>query len=103
MARVKRGPGNSFIIYGRGYPPEGQLVQTDWDFPAVAQDLGWSLLRVQVDKDGKIVHLKKVHPEHSKVNCRHQSTDGTVTCPGCGIKPGDFIAAAAEWLDERAQ
>lgn len=103
MPRLERGPGNSFIVYGRGYPADGQLVQSDWEFPRLAQDLGWSLLQVQVDKDGKIVHLKKVHREHSKVNCQHSGTDGTVNCRDCGITASDFITAAGEWLDKRVQ
>lgn len=102
MPRIEHGPGGSYIIYGRGHGPEGTLVQTDWDFPAVAQDLGWSLLRVQVGKDGKPVHLKKVSRSHSKVNCQHSGTDGTVKCPGCGLTASDFISAAAEFLDSKA-
>lgn len=102
MPRVEQGPAGSYIIYGRGHGPEGTLVQSDWDFPSVAQDLGWSLLRVQVDKNGNVVHLKRVSRRHSKVNCEHDGTDGTVTCPGCGLKAGDFISAAAEFLDSKA-
>ncbi len=103
MARVESGPGGSFIIYGKGHPKDGTLVQVDYDFPATAQDLGWSILQVQIDKDGKVVHLKKVSRGHSKVNCQHSGTDGTVDCKACGLKAGDFIAAAGEWLSERAE
>lgn len=102
MPRLERGPGSSYIVYGKGYPKDGELVQTDWDFPALAQQLGWSLLRVQIDKEGKTVHLKKVYRGHSKVNCEHPHTDGTVTCGECGVTASDFISAAVEWLDERA-
>lgn len=102
MPKLERGPGGSYIVYGRDYPSDGQLVQSDWDFPGLAQSLGWSLLRVQRDEDGNVVHLKKVHRGHSKVYCQHDGTDGTVTCPACGITASDFISAAAEWLDERA-
>lgn len=101
MARLERGPANSYIIYGRDYAPGGELVQSDWDFPALAQSLGWSLLQVQYDREGNVVHLKKVYPGHSKVRCLHSGTDGTVTCPECGLTASDFIEAAAEWLDKR--
>jgi hypothetical protein len=100
--RLERGPGSSYIVYGREYPPEGELVQTDWDFPALAQSLGWSLLRVQRGSKGKVVHLKKVASGSSKARCRHSGTDGTVDCRECGLTASDFISAAAEWLDERA-
>jgi hypothetical protein len=60
------------------------LVQTDWDFPATAETFGWSTRNVQVC------------PE---CDCDHNGTDGTVDCPDCGIKAGDFIDAAREWLD----
>lgn len=102
MPRLERGPGGSYIVYGRDHPPEGTLVQADWDFPGLAQSLGWSLLRVQRDRDGNVVHLKRVSRDHSKVRCQHSGTDGTITCPDCGITASDFISAAAEWLDERA-
>jgi hypothetical protein len=103
MPKLKRGPGGSYIVYGRDYPPGGQLVQSDWDFPGLAQALGWSLLQVQRDREGDVVRLKKVHRGHSKVRCEHSRTDGTVTCPDCGLTASDFISAAAEWLDARVQ
>lgn len=61
---------------------ESVLFQTDWDFPGLARDLGWKC---------------KVGRER----CRHAGTDGTVDCPDCGRKAGEFIAAAAAWLDAR--
>lgn len=102
MPRLEHGPAGSYIVYGKEHPKEGTLYQTDWDFPALATSLGWSILQVQVDKDGKVVHLKKVRRGHPKVNCEHSGTDGTVKCNTCGLTATDFIGAASEWLDERA-
>jgi hypothetical protein len=56
------------------------LVQTDWDYPATARDLGWN---------GKIGREK----------CGHERTDGTVDCPDCGRTASQFIQAAGEYLD----
>lgn len=98
MPRVEQGPGGSYIIYGRGHGREGTLVQTDWDFPATAQDLGWSLRRVQVDPRGGPIHFKRI----PKNGCDHPGTDGTITCPDCGLTATEFIQAAAEFLDSKA-
>ncbi len=58
-----------------------QLVQTDWDFPSVANSLGWRGLR-------------------KRKECNHSQTDGTVDCPECGAKASEFISAAAVYLDD---
>ena len=58
-----------------------EFHQTDWDFPALARQFGWN---------GKIKRGDK---------CAHRGTDGTVTCPDCGATAGQFISAAAEFLD----
>ena len=82
--------------YGRG---EGTLVQTDWDYPFVAQDCGWSLRRVQPGKDG--ARFLRRAPNCGK-GCEHLETDGTIDCPDCGITASEFIAAAGEYLDSIA-
>ncbi len=121
--------------YG-AYIVRGQLVQSDWDFPATAQSLGWSLSRVQRrnkigDRDARkdatwqgteTIILDKAPPRASFAskpwqqggswvhgqnprpprNCRHSGTDGTVDCPDCGVKAGDFVRAAGEYLDSVA-
>jgi hypothetical protein len=55
------------------------LVQSDWDFPAIARVFGmpWGDL-----------------------TCAHRGTDGTVDCPECGTTAEIFIATAAHWLAE---
>ncbi len=30
--------------------------------------------------------------------CQHEHTDGTISCPTCGVSVDDFVAAAADWL-----
>ena len=86
------------------------LVQTDWDYPGVATNLGWS---------PRIVHQAHCHVKAHDADgysetcdgegcaydsecpdcCEHDGTDGTVTCD-CGVSASDFIASAAAWLDD---
>lgn len=68
------------------------LVQTDYDWPGVASVFGWSMGSVQKPGRG--------YPDYYRPACHHRKTDGTVTCPECGITPGDFITAARQWLDD---
>ncbi len=60
---------------------ETVLFQTDWDFPGLAQNLGWNMGRTR--------------------KCSHESTDGTVDCRTCGKTAHAFIQEAQEWLDRR--
>jgi hypothetical protein len=58
------------------------IFQIDWDYPGLASSLGWN--------------MRTAH----KRGCEEfRSTDGTVTCPGCGRSAGHFIEKAQEWLD----
>jgi hypothetical protein len=59
------------------------LVQTDWDYPGVAQSFGWSLTELQRNR---------------RTPCQHSGTDGTIDCPDCGIPASEFISAAGDWL-----
>ena len=63
------------------------LVQTDWDFPGLAESFGWSLRSVQ-------------WPIEDSDHCDHDSTDGTIACPDCGMPVSRFIGAAQEYLDD---
>jgi hypothetical protein len=65
---------------------ETVLIQTDYDYPGVAETFGWSLRDVQHDDN--------------ELPCRHQHTDGTIDCPNCGIRAGAFIHSAQEYLDD---
>lgn len=60
---------------------ESVYFQADWDFPALANNLGWNM---------------------SSRKCRHDSTDGTVDCKECGKTASEFIAEATEWLDSHS-
>lgn len=93
MATVRHIAGGQFSIGGR-------YVGTDWEYPSAATGLGWSIRRVQ-KRGNKTVTLSRVVP--GKLNCRHSSTDGTVTCKECGVTASEFIAAAGEFLHERAE
>ena len=59
-----------------------RLIQTDWDAPGIARSFGWNIGEVGTGE------------------CPHESTDGTVTCKGCGKKAGDFITAALDWIQD---
>ena len=89
-----------------GYVIGRDLYQIDYDFPAGATRCGWCILRVQRDKSGKVRVLTRTPRDYGKRAalgyCEHGGTDGTVNCPGCGIEAGDFIEAAAEFLDSIA-
>jgi hypothetical protein len=84
--RIERHYG-AFIVRGGEYGEgEGTLVQTDWDWPIVARNLGWSMSDVQ----------------KNDVHCEHYRTDGTIDCPDCGVKAIEFICAAGKYLQERS-
>ena len=72
--------------YERETGNETVLIQTDWDFPRLAEGLGWDMRSVRGKRGAR---------------CEHRSTDGTVVCGECGLGAGAFIAAAQEWLDGR--
>lgn len=72
-------------------------IGPDYNFPGVAQELGWNLRRVQMRK-GEIVVLKR-----SGKGCEHRGTDGSVKCPECGVPALAFIEAAGDYLRERAE
>ena len=81
------------------------LIQTDWDYPGVADSFGWSTRNVQrCDECGgravgpNILHCQEC--DHaSEACCTHNSTDGTVDCPTCGVTVAEFLESAREWLD----
>ena len=71
-------------VYRNGKPTGNTiLVQSDWDYPAVARNFGWDMTDVL---------------SSDNLNCAHESTDGTVACRGCGLTATDFIGAAYDWL-----
>jgi hypothetical protein len=53
-------------------------IQTDWDFPGIAQTFGWTPKKFR--------------------KCAHRGTDGTVDCPDCGRSVSDFITEAQAYL-----
>lgn len=71
--------------------PKSYFVQTDWDYPSLASEFGWSLRRVQ-------------KPGRKRSNrCDHSSTDGTIDCRECGVTATEFICAAGEYISNRAE
>jgi hypothetical protein len=70
----------AFVIVRDGGNPQSEsdsvLIQTDWDYPGVANCMGWA----------------PCHPE----------TDGTIDCPECGVSASSMIMAASEHIREHA-
>lgn len=98
--------------YLSGYCINGELIQTDYDFPRAAEHCGWSITRVQrrevrelghagIERHVETVHLARRprSTDRSGVNCWHRGTDGTVDCRECGVTVSEFICYAAEYLD----
>lgn len=76
-----------------------ELVQTDWDYPKLAERFGWTLLRVQRDRHGVVALTRRPR----RPACFHRGTDGTVDCPDCGITATEFIRAAGSFLSLKAE
>ena len=81
------------------------LVQIDWDYPGTASTFGWDIRTVQrcPHCGGAPDSADGAHGECDDCDqlfplCDHDDTDGTVDC-GCGVTAGQFIEAAAEFLD----
>src|SRR5665213_656669 len=62
-----------------------KLIQSDYDYPGIASTFGWSV--------SDLINKKK------KV-CKHKKSDGTIDCSDCGMKAGDFISSARDYLDD---
>ena len=62
------------------YSEASKLFQVDYDYPGLAETLGWDKQTV------------------GNGTCRHSSTDGTVGCEECGVTVTQFIEAAIQWL-----
>jgi hypothetical protein len=87
-----------------------QFVQTDWEYPSLAQSFGWSLTDVQHCRkckkpivvwaeDDEPARCDNCNRKKGNVFCDHE-TDGTVNCKKCGITASDFISAAYDFLAE---
>ena len=59
---------------------ESIYIQSDWDYPGLAQTFGMRL-------------------RHKRGCADRRGTDGTVECRGCGRTASEFIAQAADYLD----
>lgn len=94
---------------------EDTLVQVDYDYPGLASTFGWSVSSVQPTPPDECPHGEEDWRTCAKCAgdfgkpllertgggpCDHSGTDGTVDCPDCGMKAGDFIGAAYDFLVE---
>lgn len=91
---LERGPCGYLLTDERG---RDVFIQTDWDFPGLASSFGWSISEVQRDTEEDMEEEELFGPAAPR--CGHDGTDGTIDCPECGMRAGEFIAAAAEFLD----
>lgn len=86
------------------------LVQSDWEYCGTARSFGWDMRSAQKCQGcGKILKVDASNctrfacpdcEDRVGIVCRHDTTDGTVTCKGCGMVAGEFMAAAADWMDD---
>ena len=101
--RTHRGPGR--FRWGEA-EDETRLIQTDWDYPGVASNLGWSPKRASREyiRSGNyrrgFVVTDRLHLECIR-ECDHSFTDGTVDCPGCGFDASYMIQHAGRWIRDR--
>lgn len=84
--------GYAYLFHRRGGT---DLIQLDWDYPAVATSLGWSLARVQRRRGVTMHHKRRCRRDDA---CEHNFTDGTVDCGDCGVTASEFLAAAGEYM-----
>jgi hypothetical protein len=87
----------------KGTPTEERerFIQTDWDFPGIAQAFGWDMREVQpkLDPDDFETDAEYEAAAAKLPRCDHDTTDGTVRCKGCGLDASAFISAAQDFLD----
>jgi hypothetical protein len=85
LTKPKGTPGFILVAVGPDEKPTGLtlLVQTDWDYPALASDFGWNIREVQFD---------------GTTGCDHSGSDGTVRCPNCSLTADAFIESARNFL-----
>lgn len=95
-----------FLIVPNGASPYGPgtvLIQSDWDYPAVASKMGFFSDEIDetyvLDKPKRKLKKRKGFNK-SYENCSHDGTDGTVTCPDCGKTVQEFINQAYDFIQE---
>jgi hypothetical protein len=126
MIRLARGQFGTYLLQNLaddGSVAGDLLVQTDYDYPGIAGDFGWSLRSVMpylcescdaptatvIAEGGDIPDVPictdcmAVAPDPAYLatvvrTCEHDGTDGTIAC-ACGLTAVDFIGAACEYLD----
>jgi len=83
------------------------MIQTDYDYPGIASNLGWSPQRLHVlgCECGGLSDVGSPHAvmklgQSSICCCSHKHTDGTIDCKECGTKGIAFINSAREYLDD---
>ena len=87
---------------------QSRLIQTDWDYPGIANTFGWDKRSIQACPTCK--QLLNVAPRSGmfachncgdKVSliCQHDATDGTINCH-CELTAGHFITSARQWIDD---
>lgn len=75
QVRLERGDFGTYLLVDEDTGKD-LLIQTDWDYPGVASNLGWSPA------------------------CTCGGSDGTVNCKACGVTASQMIQSAGEFLDE---
>lgn len=86
------------------------LIQNDHEWTAVASFFGWSVSKCQKPAPACYERWQTgfdcTLEEHSECQdyeaktCEHSGSDGSVDCRQCGMKAGEFIANARQWMDD---
>ena len=84
---------------GHAFTYRGAYFQSDWDWVPLACSLGWNIARVQYRKGAAVPLARRPTAPGA---CMHRHTDGSVDCPDCNVRAGDFIGAAFDFLHARA-
>lgn len=73
------------LVGENGVAGDEVIFDVDYDYPGLAQNLGWNMRDVQRN-------ARRNDP------CDHRGTDGSINCPDCGVRAVQFIDSAGAWL-----
>ena len=91
---LEAGPHGTYLL--RSSTGKSRLIQTDYDYPGIASNWGWS------PQHRKRKSTLDFDPDTHTPCPGSVLTDGTIDCPVCKKSSTSFIAEAQEFLDDEA-
>ena len=94
-----------YIVWMVGDERRSLYYQRDWNYPALANNLGWDIRTAPgtgADPDVPAIPAYSAREDvygPPRPPCAHEGTDGTVDCADCGADTMSFISSAQAWLD----